>query len=271
MALPLAQTTKRSGGLRRSQERIAWAVGLVLVFFVARRSSTTSSAVSVVEDKAPSHSSSGGRWRTAGELKQSVTLPCNYIHDGHYLQESNEMLHQAYQSLMKMDDETIPIMVESGGHDGITKSLSLKVSRCLGMATVLIEASPNNFKVLAKTRPYDFPVNFALGAPDSPDTLPFLENSNNSGENKVVQSSQEKTSSTIAVPCRTLDAILDELVSRHVSPARNSRTRRAARNRRQDTGCGPLRHPGTRLRSLRKNRVAGPASGCPPKAPADRR
>ena len=50
----------------------------------------------------------------------------------------------------------------AGGHDGITKSLTLKSSRCLGVNTLLIEGSPNNYRTLKNTRPYDWTVNAAL-------------------------------------------------------------------------------------------------------------
>ncbi|MGK3762146.1 MAG: hypothetical protein ACI8RD_014464 [Bacillariaceae sp.] len=48
---------------------------------------------------------------------------------------------------MQMSDDVIPVLVECGGHDGITKSLTLKASMRLNMNTMLIEGSPFNFNV----------------------------------------------------------------------------------------------------------------------------
>ena len=80
-----------------------------------------------------------------------MRLPCNYVHDGWYIEDSNEVLnYQVYQSLITMnDDDDIPVMIECGGHDGITKSISLKSSICLNMNTLLIEGSPTNFNAMS--------------------------------------------------------------------------------------------------------------------------
>jgi len=60
-----------------------------------------------------------------------MELPCNYIHDGFYLRDSNVALNEVYMTLVDMieknnstqADKIIPLVVEVGGHDGITKSI----------------------------------------------------------------------------------------------------------------------------------------------------
>jgi len=144
---------------------------------------------------------------TVRQMKESMKLPCNYVHDGYYLKDSNEVLNQVYQSLMELEDDVVPVMVECGGHDGITKSQSLKSSICLGMNTLLIEASPINYKVLKQTRKYDFTVNAALCSGDS---VEMVELDDNSGATHVVREGEEKKG-TVSVKCTTLDAELDKL------------------------------------------------------------
>ena len=70
--------------------------------------------------------------------------PCNYAHDGYYFRESNTIMEQVYQTLLELDDDDIPVVIECGGHDGISKTLSLNPSVCFHMNTFLIEANPSN-------------------------------------------------------------------------------------------------------------------------------
>lgn len=142
---------------------------------------------------------------TAGQMKQKMKLPCNYVHDGFYLKDSNEVLNQVYQSLMELDDDAVPVIVECGGHDGISKSLSLKSSTCLAMNTLLIEASPSNYNILKQTRSYDLTVNAALCDGDS---VELVENAGNSGGTHVATGEQQ---GTVSVRCTSLDAELDKL------------------------------------------------------------
>ena len=163
----------------------------------------------------------GRRLLTVREIKEQMVLPCNYVHDGFYLHESNEMLHQAYQSLMKMDPDDIPIMIECGGHDGITKSLSLKVSRCLHMNTLLIEASPKNYNILKQTRgQYDFTVHAAL-CKEPVGTVQMMELSGNSGQSKVVAKDDPRFPT---VNCTTIDQELDRLAETYLSNDGNDNT-----------------------------------------------
>ena len=155
------------------------------------------------------------RLRTVREIKNQMVLPCNYIHDGYYIADSNEILSQVYQTLMKYhlnenDDDTIPVLVEVGGHDGITKSLSLKASRCLAMNTLLIEASPNNYRTLEQARgKYDVTVNAALC--DGPD-VQLVQEDWNSGTNHIVKGAREaQTKTTVRVNCTSVDAEMDKL------------------------------------------------------------
>jgi hypothetical protein len=121
-------------------------------------------------------------FKTVGEIKQTMTLPCHYIHDGFFVPHSNEIANQVYQTLMDLPDDTVPLMIEVGGHDGITKSMSLKVSRCLGVNTMLVEASPSNYRVLEKARRYDHTVNAALCEGDF---AKMEESERNSGQSKL--------------------------------------------------------------------------------------
>lgn len=141
------------------------------------------------------------RLRTVGEMKRMLRLPCNFIHDGLYLGEGNEVLNQVYTTLQQLDDDVVPVVLEAGAHDGITKSISLKCSACLFMNTLLIEASPQNFNVLSKSRPYDRTVNAALC---NEDFVMFEENAHNSGESHI-------GSRGAKVPCTSIDAELDKL------------------------------------------------------------
>jgi len=119
---------------------------------------------------------------------------------------SNEIVNQVYSTLMTLNDDDIPVIIECGGHDGITKSTTLKASRCLQMNTLLIEASLDNYNVLKNTRPYDWTVNKALCEEDF---VYIQTKSNNSGENKIAKNinpeEQEK------VQCTSIDAELDQL------------------------------------------------------------
>lgn len=151
--------------------------------------------------------------KTLGEIKQSMTLPCNYVHDGFFVPHSNEITNQVYQTLMELqDDDIVPVFIEVGGHDGITKSMSLKVSRCLGVNTMLIEASPSNYRVLEKSRRYDFTVNAALCEDEYAE---MEESERNSGQSKVLGASEQVSSKTrtVQVRCTTIDAELDKLKS----------------------------------------------------------
>lgn len=154
---------------------------------------------------------SGRRLRTVREIKDRITLPCNYVHDGFYIQDSNEIVSQIYQSLvLHLKDDTIPLLIEVGGHDGITKSQSLKASRCLGMNTLLIEASPNTYRTLQQARGnYDWTVNAALC---DGDYVNIVEIDINSGLNHVVSGRKEaKTVPTARAKCTTVDAEMDKL------------------------------------------------------------
>lgn len=146
---------------------------------------------------------------TVGEIKKQMKLPCNYIHDGFYLRDSNEVLNQVYQSVMNLQDDIIPVLIECGGHDGITKSLSLKTSRCLNMNTLLIEGSPSNFNILNQTRKYDFTVNAALC---DGDFIEMSENTVNSGETRVV-STKKENDNIIRAECTSIDKELDKLTA----------------------------------------------------------
>mmetsp|Transcript_34728 Transcript_34728/g.76014 ORF Transcript_34728/g.76014 Transcript_34728/m.76014 type:complete len:329 (-) Transcript_34728:613-1599(-) len=143
------------------------------------------------------------RLRTVGEMKQLVRLPCNFIHDGLYLGEGNEVLNQIYESLQQLDDDVVPVLIEAGAHDGITKSISLKSSACLFTNTLLIEASPENYKVLSKSRKYDRTVHAALC---NQDFVMIEENALNSGESHI-------GTRGVKVPCTSLDTELDKLQS----------------------------------------------------------
>jgi len=156
--------------------------------------------------------------KTVGQIKQTAQLPCNYVHDGYYLEESNELLHQVYQTVFHdlQDEDAIPVVVEVGGHDGITKSLSLKASRCLGVNTILIEASPKNYGILAQSRAYDRTVNAALC---DVDFVEIVDVAKNSGQTRVVETEQgvgggiskSKNAGAARIACTTIDKELDQL------------------------------------------------------------
>lgn len=149
---------------------------------------------------------------TVGEMKRSMRLPCNYVHDGYYLADSNEAVNQVFQQLHQLDDDIIPVMIEVGGHDGITKSLSLKSSICLNMNTLLIEASAKNFNVLQKSRAYDMTVNAAL-CERAEGFIHMVENEHNSGENHVATGSGQvgEVVNVNEVGCTTIDNELDKI------------------------------------------------------------
>ena len=141
-------------------------------------------------------------FKTAGEMKQMMRLPCNYVHDGFYLHQSNEILHQVYHSLLEMDDSVVPLMIEVGGHDGITKSISLKASICLEMNVLLIEASPPNFNILKRSRSYDTTVSAALC---NQEFALIAENTANTGETHIGENGKYK------VNCTSLDAEIERI------------------------------------------------------------
>jgi hypothetical protein len=145
---------------------------------------------------------------TVGEIKRTMRLPCNYVHDGFYLKDPNECLNQVYQVLQQLDDDDIPVLIEVGGHDGITKSISLKSSICLNVNTLLIEGSPTNYNIIRQTRAYyyDDVVNAALCNGES---VLMTNNPTNTGQNMVARSAGKNT---VQVRCTSLDAELDALV-----------------------------------------------------------
>lgn len=155
------------------------------------------------------------RLLTVREIKERMVLPCNYVHDGYYVTDSNEILNQVHQSLLyHLQDDVIPVVVECGGHDGITKSQTLKVSRCLSMNTLLIEGSPSNYRVLERTRgSYDRTVHAALCEGES---TQLVEHQINSGETHVLRGAREAekladTTQLVTAPCTSVDAELDKL------------------------------------------------------------
>jgi len=152
------------------------------------------------------------RLRTVGEMKRMVRLPCNFIHDGLYLGEGNEVLNQVYTTLQQLDDDIIPIVIEVGAHDGITKSISLKCSACLFMNTLLIEASPRSYQVLSKSRPYDRTVNAALC---NEEFVMIEENAQNSGMSHIGTQGAK-------VVCTSIDAELRKLKSELPESARQN-------------------------------------------------
>ena len=149
---------------------------------------------------------------TVGEMKKAMRLPCNYAHDGFYVQESNTIMEQVYQTLLELDDDDVPVVIESGGHDGISKSVSLKPSVCFHMNTLLIEASPSNYDLLSMTRAYDHVIHAALCDKDH-GYVEIEEHSTNSGQNKI----KGETTRTETQPgknkvnCTTVDAEMDKL------------------------------------------------------------
>jgi FkbM family methyltransferase len=149
---------------------------------------------------------------TVRQMKERMKLPCNYVHDGFYVFDSNEVLNQVYQSLMELDDDVIPVLVECGGHDGITKSLTLKASVCLAMNTLLIEASPSNYNILKQTRGHDFTVNAALCNGES---VELIEYHSNSGQTSIASAGttvkRKRSQTPVTAKCTSIDAELDKL------------------------------------------------------------
>jgi FkbM family methyltransferase len=156
--------------------------------------------------------STEGLLLTVRQMKERMKLPCNYVHDGFYVSDSNEVLNQVYQSLMDFDDDVIPVLVECGGHDGITKSLTLKASVCLAMNTLLIEASPSNYNILKQMRSHDFTVNAALCNGES---VELIEHASNSGQTSIVTEGttvkRKRSQTTVTAKCTSIDAELDKL------------------------------------------------------------
>eukprot|EP00977_Amphora_coffeiformis_P018897 scaffold6781_cov204-Amphora_coffeaeformis.AAC.12 len=156
---------------------------------------------------------SSHRLWTVGEIKERMMLPCNYVHDGYYLEDSNEVLNQVHQSILyHLDDDIIPVVIECGGHDGITKSQTLKASRCLSVNTLLIEASPTTYHVLEKSRgPYDLTVNAALCDGES---IQMVEDQVNSGATHVLRNGEDATETDAVITqtrCTSIDAELDKI------------------------------------------------------------
>lgn len=155
--------------------------------------------------------------KSLSEIMNTMELPCNYIHDGFYLRDSNVALNEVYMTLVDMieknnstqADKIIPLVVEVGGHDGITKSISLKASQCLKANTLLIEASPLNYNILKKSRAYDSTINAALCEDEY---VNLVDNAMNSGETKTFDKTQQKKQQdTTRVPCTTLDDEIDHM------------------------------------------------------------
>ena len=165
---------------------------------------------SVVLEQEPHH-----RLLTVREMKERMVLPCNNVHDGRYIRDSNEVLNQVHQSIMyHLEDDIIPVIIEVGGHDGITKSQTLKASRCLAVNTLLIEASRNNYNVLKQARGnYYWTVNAALCDGDS---IEMVENAVNSGETHVLREGEDVNNTKRVIThtrCTSIDAELDELAA----------------------------------------------------------
>lgn len=154
--------------------------------------------------------------KTLSEIMNTMELPCNYVHDGFYLKDSNVVLNEIYLTLVDMfdkknstqADKLIPLVVEVGGHDGITKSISLKASQCLKANTLLVEASPLNYNILKKSRAYDSTVNAALCEDDYAN---LVDNPMNSGETKTFDKTHQQKQQTTRVPCTTLDDEIDHM------------------------------------------------------------
>jgi len=193
--------------------------GFALLCILAMRSNHQSSAAcddnassyyagAAVRSAAQPAQSAPSGLLTVRQMKQQLKLPCNYVHDGFYIGDSNEVLNQVYQSIMELDDDVVPVLVECGGHDGITKSTTLKASMCLNMNTLLIEASPSNFNILQQSRSYDFTVNAALCSGDS---VQIVENSGNSGQTHMASEAEAKKRGLVTVKCTSIDAELDKL------------------------------------------------------------
>ena len=170
--------------------------------------------------------------KTLDEVLARVELPCNYVHDGFYLHDSNVIVSEIYSSLAKILDESeesessaegggkkkdpskiVPVIAEIGGHDGITKSQTLKASRCLHVNTLLIEATPALYEILRKSRSYDTTVHAALCRPSNVGTfVEIAENAANSGENRIIHNT-DNINHTAQVPCTTLDDEIEAMRS----------------------------------------------------------
>ena len=181
-----------------------------------------------------------GSLRTLDEIEASFEefLPCNYVHDGYFLKDSNMVLEQVYQGLQELiaatassdKASTIPIVVEVGGHDGISKSMTLKAGRCLRVNTLLVEANPTTYTTLRRTRRYDTTVNAALCDQDAADAGTFVEivdNPVNSGEARTEAVHGDANDGAVApaskVPCTTLDDEIDAMLATVTAGTANSR------------------------------------------------
>lgn len=157
-------------------------------------------------------------FQTVGDTRRLMQLPCNYVHDGRYIEESNEVLHQVYQTLTEFEDEDIvPVFIEVGGHDGITKSISLKSSVCLHVNTILIEASRVNYQVLERARPRDTTIHAAL-CEEGTTEIQLAEDRGNTGKSHVTLKGSRNT---YTVPCTTLDQELDRFAQALPAEYRN--------------------------------------------------
>ena len=68
----------------------------------------------------------------AAEIKQQMVLPCNYMPDGFYMKEQQEIFPaELCHHDGGLGGHRVPILIEAGGHDGITNSTSLMSSICL--------------------------------------------------------------------------------------------------------------------------------------------
>jgi Methyltransferase FkbM domain len=201
---------------KRGSPRSFWMVCLVvtvLLLMMSRHRTTFEAAEeSAFSVRRISPPVTEGLLLTVRQMKERMKLPCNYVHDGYYVSDSNEVLNQVYQSLMELDDDDIPVLVECGGHDGITKSLTLKASVCLAMNTLLIEASPSTYHVLKQTRSHDFTVNAALCNGES---VELIEHHSNSGQTSIATAEttveQKRSHTTVTAKCTSIDAELDKL------------------------------------------------------------
>lgn len=201
---PLFVDSKRKNATTSNKIIVFASLVVVMMMFLIRKGPPvdgTTSCLRLPQDTSLSSHS----FLTVGEMKQTMQLPCNYVHDGYYLTESNEILNQVYQSIQSLDDDIIPVLVECGGHDGITKSLSLKASVCLKMNTLLIEGSPTTFNILQQTRAYDRTVHAALC---NEEYVYMSDNPINSGENGVTSVGSE---TSVKVPCTSIDDEMDRI------------------------------------------------------------
>lgn len=196
----------------RSSLTVVIALSVFLLLLVQQDFPTTVSFLTSVSAPATDEGwANDHRLLTVSQMKKRWMLPCNYVHDGFYVGDSNEVLNQVHQSLLQLDDTAIPVLLEVGGHDGITKSLSLKSRVCLHVNTMLIEGSPPNHQVLRQTRSYDRVVHAALCDGENV-TMQLHEG--NSGQSKVMDAHGGKgLKNTVTVPCTSLDQELDKLRS----------------------------------------------------------